>query len=57
MINHGFNDEYGARPLKRFIQRYIETMIAKKMIEGIIEPHHPYEVSVQDDQLIFTDQI
>ncbi len=57
VIKHGFNDEYGARPLKRFIQRYIETMIAKKMIEGMIEPHHPYEVSVQDDQLIFTEQI
>lgn len=56
VIKHGFNDEYGARPLKRFIQRYIETLIAKKMIEGLIEPHHHYEVHVQEDHLEFSEK-
>ncbi len=51
VIKHGFNDEYGARPLKRFIQRHIETMIAMKMIEGAIVPHHLYEMCIADDQL------
>ena len=51
VIQHGFNDEYGARPLKRFIQRHIETLVATKIIEGSIEPHKYYQMYVEDDQL------
>ena len=38
IIEHGFDPNYGARPLKRFIQRKVETLIAKKIIAGGIEP-------------------
>jgi len=55
VIKHGYNDEYGARPLKRFIQRQIETIIATKMIEGSIEPHKHYNLHVIDDQLQITE--
>ena len=34
IIENGSNIEYGARPLKRFIQKYIETIIAKKLLEN-----------------------
>ena len=51
IIKHGFNDEYGARPLKRFIQRQVETLVAMKMIEGIIVPNQHYKMIVKDDQL------
>jgi ATP-dependent Clp protease ATP-binding subunit ClpB len=51
IIKHGFNDEYGARPLKRFIQRHVETLIAMKMIEGMIIPNQGYSMIVKDDQL------
>ncbi|MBU1143526.1 MAG: AAA family ATPase [Firmicutes bacterium] len=51
VIQHGFNDEYGARPLKRFIQRHIETLVATKIIEGSIEPHLHYKMYVNDDHL------
>ncbi|MGE4320987.1 MAG: ATP-dependent Clp protease ATP-binding subunit [Acholeplasmataceae bacterium] len=56
IIKHGFNDEYGARPLKRFIQRQIETFIATKMIEGHLLPHHAYDLSVDEDQLILKEK-
>ncbi len=52
VIKNGFNDEYGARPLKRFIQREIETFIAMHIIEGKIEPHQHYQLSVETDHLI-----
>ena len=52
VIKHGFNDEYGARPLKRFIQRQIETFIATKMIEGELVPNHAYNVVIENDQLV-----
>lgn len=51
VIKHGFNDEYGARPLKRFIQRNIETFIATKMIDGSILPQTHYELFINEDQL------
>lgn len=51
VIQHGYNDEYGARPLKRFISRHIETLIATKIIEGSILPHQSYEMSIVDDHL------
>jgi ATP-dependent Clp protease ATP-binding subunit ClpB len=51
VIKHGYNDEYGARPLKRFIQRHIETLIATKIIEGSLEPYQNYLLTVKDDQL------
>ena len=54
VIKHGYNDEYGARPLKRFIQRHIETLIATKIIEGLIEPHQNYLLTVKDDNIILT---
>ena len=34
IIEDGSNIEFGARPLKRYIQKYIETIIAKKILEN-----------------------
>ena len=36
IIENGSNIEYGARPLKRFIQKYIETLVARKILESNI---------------------
>jgi ATP-dependent Clp protease ATP-binding subunit ClpB len=51
VIKHGFNDEYGARPLKRFIQRQIETFIAVQLIDNKIELNKKYQLIVQNDTL------
>ena len=34
----GFDPQYGARPLKRAIQRYIEDPLAEKIISGEVKP-------------------
>ena len=38
VIEQGFDPNYGARPLKRYIQSRIETLLARKMIGGEIFP-------------------
>ena len=38
IIDQGFDPSYGSRPLKRFIQRKVETLVAKKIIAGEVEP-------------------
>ncbi len=38
IIEKGYDPVYGARPLKRYVQRYVETLIAKKIIQEDLEP-------------------
>ncbi|HCR43909.1 MAG TPA: hypothetical protein DIV41_04935, partial [Ruminococcaceae bacterium] len=38
VVDEGYDPVYGARPLKRFIQSSVETMIAKKIISENIKP-------------------
>lgn len=42
ILDQAFDLTYGARPLKRFIQRYIETFLATKIIKGEIVPNKTY---------------
>ena len=38
IVDEGYDPVYGARPLRRFIQRHVETRIARKIIEGSVSP-------------------
>ena len=38
LIDRGFDPVYGARPLKRFLQSRIETLIARRIIASDVEP-------------------
>ncbi len=49
VIRHGYDEAYGARPLKRLIQRRIETKVAENIISGQMIPHIPYLMTVKDD--------
>ena len=51
IINNSYSHEYGARPIKRFIQREIETIIAKAIISGEIVPNVQQLVDVKDDKI------
>lgn len=52
IIDRSFTFEYGARPIKRFIQREIETEIAKAIISGEITTEKSYIIDVQNDKII-----
>ena len=51
VIKNGYNETYGARPLKRFIQRQLETFIATKIINEELKTHQNYQLTVTDDIL------
>ncbi|ODN30920.1 ATP-dependent Clp protease ATP-binding subunit [Fervidobacterium thailandense] len=53
LIKVGFDQVYGARPLKRAIQRYIEDPLAEKLLSGEIEPDTEVLVVPADDKLVF----
>jgi len=52
IINSSYSHEYGARPIKRFIQREIETVLAKAIISGEIIPNTKHLVDVENEKII-----
>ncbi|MEE3299559.1 MAG: type VI secretion system ATPase TssH, partial [Candidatus Enteromonas sp.] len=44
ILDAAYSPEFGARPLKRYIQDKVETPIAEKIIKGEVEPEKPYVV-------------
>ena len=51
IIEQGYDVSFGARPLKRFIQHTIETMIAKTLISQDIKPNSVLVVDAEGDEL------
>lgn len=56
IASNGFDPIYGARPLKRFIQKEIETPLARKLIEGSIHEKENVFVDYQDKQFIIEEK-
>jgi ATP-dependent Clp protease ATP-binding subunit ClpB len=51
IIDKSFTFEYGARPIKRFIQREVETTIAKAIISGKLNSNSIFTVDVVNDEI------
>ena len=51
ILDNSYSPEYGARPIKRFIQKEVETLLAKAIISGEIDPSRKYTVDVKDQKL------
>ncbi|HHY72480.1 MAG TPA: ATP-dependent chaperone ClpB [Bacillus bacterium] len=54
IVNEGFDPVYGARPLKRFIQHFIETKVAREIIAGTITDGADVVIDVEDGELQIT---
>ena len=52
IAEQGFDPVYGARPLKRFLQRKVETLIGRMLIAGQIPPYSTFVVDFNGDELI-----
>ena len=50
-IDHGYDEFYGARPLKRLINRKLETTLAKLIIENKVKPNKTITVDVENDNI------
>ncbi len=51
IANEGYDPVYGARPLRRYIQRHVETLISRKIVEGDLMPGTVLTVDSQDGAL------
>ena len=52
IIEAAYDPQYGARPLRRYVQRTVETLIAKKILRGDILPGQTITVDVHNGDLI-----
>ena len=52
IIDKSYDVNYGARVVKRYIQRNIETLLANDIIKGIINPNTSITIDVKDNEFI-----
>jgi ATP-dependent Clp protease ATP-binding subunit ClpC len=50
MIEHGYDEKFGARPIKRAIQRYLEDPLSEKILLAEYSPGDEIEVTVAEDR-------
>ncbi len=56
IAENAYEPAYGARPLKRFVTREVETPLAKEIISGRVMPKTRVIISLLDDHLVFQNE-
>jgi ATP-dependent Clp protease ATP-binding subunit ClpB len=57
LAENGFDPQYGARPLKRMIQKEIVNQLSKKILSGDIDKNHPVLIDVFDGVVVFRNDV
>ena len=52
VIENGYDPVYGARPLKRYLQNYVETLAAKKILSGYVHAGDTLVLDVKDGEFV-----
>jgi ATP-dependent Clp protease ATP-binding subunit ClpB len=53
IAREGYDPVYGARPLKRFLQRHLETALSRQILAGTISENSLVKVDLKKGQLTF----
>ncbi len=53
ITERGFDPDYGARPLKRTIRKYIEDPLSEEILKGVFEEGDEVEVDVENGKIVF----
>jgi ATP-dependent Clp protease ATP-binding subunit ClpC len=53
LIEKGYNPEFGARPLRRAIEQFVEDPLAEEMLRGAFQGKKAMKITVRDDHLYF----
>ena len=52
ILENSFSLQFGARPIKRFIQNNVETLIAKEIVQGNLNTDSKYKVDYKDNKIV-----
>jgi ATP-dependent Clp protease ATP-binding subunit ClpC len=53
VINKGYDPTYGARPMRRAVEKYLEDPLAEELLKGTVKAGDIVEVTVDGDKLAF----
>jgi ATP-dependent Clp protease ATP-binding subunit ClpC len=53
IADHGFQPEFGARPMRRTIQREVDNQLSRMLLDGQVSPGQEVTVGVTDGHLTF----
>ncbi|MGE9294577.1 MAG: AAA family ATPase, partial [Puniceicoccales bacterium] len=54
LIENGYDEKYGARPLRRAVERHLEDPLAEAILRGEVKAGDPIHVTLDGDKLVFT---
>ena len=52
IVENGYEPQYGARPLKRYMQKHVETIAAKEILRGGVGDGETILIDVEADNLV-----
>jgi ATP-dependent Clp protease ATP-binding subunit ClpC len=53
IIDKGYDDNYGARPLKRVIQRNVEDKLSEEILKGTLQENSSITLDAEDGNFVF----
>ncbi|MCS7091114.1 MAG: ATP-dependent Clp protease ATP-binding subunit [Verrucomicrobiota bacterium] len=53
LVQKGYDPQYGARPMRRAVERYLEDPLAEEILRGNLHEGEPVQVTVEGDKLVF----
>src|SRR5256884_7867879 len=53
LVEKGYDPIYGARPMRRAVERYLEYPLAEEILKGHLHENDPIQVTVEGDKLVF----
>jgi ATP-dependent Clp protease ATP-binding subunit ClpC len=54
LVGKGYDPQYGARPMRRSVERFLEDPLAEEILKGVFHDGEPIMVTVENDRLVFT---
>ena len=54
LVDKGYDPQYGARPMRRAVERFLEDPLAEEILKGNLHEGEPILVTVEKDHLVFT---
>ena len=56
LVEKGFDPQFGARPMRRSVERFLEDPLAEEVLRGNLQGDIPVDVSCENGRLVFHQQ-
>jgi ATP-dependent Clp protease ATP-binding subunit ClpC len=54
LVGKGYDPQYGARPMRRAVERFLEDPLAEEILKGVFHDGEPIHVTAENDRLSFS---